>query len=94
MDALVAVRLRATGYSRDQVEQGIRNEAPKLRPNEARDWNAYANRAVDHAFSVSGERHLREMLKTQDVLLKVEGRSRSQNLSLDGRLRRGLGFER
>jgi hypothetical protein len=89
VDALVAVRLRATGYGRDQIERAIRHEAEKLRPSERRDWNAYARRVAEHAFGRSGEGQLRELAKTRDVLLTVEGRSRSTAPPLDVPRRRG-----
>ena len=92
VDALIAVRLRATGYSRDQVEQGIRSEAPKLWPDETRDWNAYAKRATDHAFSLSGERQLRDLARTRDALLRIEGRHLERSLEI--RPRRGLDLSR
>lgn len=74
LDAEVAVRLAVTGHSREQVESTIKHGARTLRPAEGRDWDAYARRAADFAFSPPG-REMRERLAGQEQkLLRLEGR--------------------
>lgn len=83
VDALIAVRLRVAGHSREEVERAIRDGAAKQRPVESRNWDEYARRATSHAFGVSGERTFRELAKARDVLLALEDRPRSREPSLD-----------
>jgi hypothetical protein len=83
VDALIAIRLRVTGHGREEVERAIRDRAAVQRPAEARNWDAYARRAVAHAFGVSGESAFRQLAKGRDVLLALEGRARSQELSFE-----------
>ena len=94
VDALIAVRLRVAGHSREEVERAIRDGAAKQRPAESRNWDDYARRAASHAFGVSGERTFRELAKERDVLLALEGRPRSREPSLDMRRPRGPGLGR
>jgi len=94
VDAMVAVRLRATGYDREAVERTIRNEAEKARPRELREWNEYAKRTVDHAFGLPGQRELDALARTRDRLFALEGRWPSRERSLDLARRRGPEIER
>jgi hypothetical protein len=55
LDAEVAVRLRLIGYPRDAISRAIRDGAPALRPDDHRDWNEYARRAVEFAFGIPGD---------------------------------------
>jgi Relaxase/Mobilisation nuclease domain/Large polyvalent protein-associated domain 7 len=93
LDGLVAARLRATGYAPDRVRAVIRTEASRARPDELRDWNAYARRVADHAFGRSGERHLRELVPKRELLLDIEGRGhvREPTVPLPGRRAFDLG---
>ncbi len=47
VDAMIALRMRANGHSREAVAEAIR-ENPK-----GRDWQRYAERTVDYAFGYS-----------------------------------------
>jgi hypothetical protein len=89
IDGLIAVRMRATGYDRAEVARAIQSEAAKLRPNEERDWNAYAARAAAHAFGPAGERQARLLHEPREALLAIEGRSHPVEPRLDIRRRRG-----
>ena len=89
LDAAVAVRLRATGYDRDDIERTIREEVAKARPRELRDWTEYAKRTVDRAFGLPGRRELDALARTRDRLLALEGRTRERERSLDLTRRRG-----
>jgi hypothetical protein len=69
LDAQVAVRLRVAGYRRDAIAQAIREAAPMQRPNERRDWDRYAQRTADFAFSLPGSQladHLARQRNIQD----------------------------
>jgi hypothetical protein len=94
MDALIAIRLRVTGHTKDDVREVVRAEASKMRPEERRDWNAYAQRVVDDAFGLSGERRLRELGQKSELLMKIEGRGRSLELSLALPRRRDFDVDR
>jgi hypothetical protein len=82
LDEMVAVRLRATGHTREQVERAIREGAALLRPHERRDLAAYARRTVAHAFGVSGEREFQRLGAFRAALYGVEGRTGRDEPSL------------
>ena len=53
---MIAVRLRATGHSPQDVAEALYECAPTIRKNpEGRDWQRYAERTVNYAFTVGGE---------------------------------------
>jgi hypothetical protein len=80
LDAEVAVRLAVTGHSREQIVNAIRDGARAGRVAENRDWDTYARRAADFAFSPPG-REMRERLASQaQKLLRLEGRDDEQTL--------------
>jgi relaxase-like protein/conjugative element/phage-associated large polyvalent protein/DNA relaxase TraI-like protein/DNA primase RepB-like protein len=72
VDAEVAVRLRVMGYQPEVIVRTIRDSAPALRPHERRDWNDYARRAVDFAFSVPGSRLADELVRRNEQTLRTE----------------------
>ena len=56
IDSMIAVRLRATGHSPQDVAEALYECAPTIRQNpEGRDWQRYAERTVNYAFTVGGE---------------------------------------
>ncbi len=58
VDAMIALRMRATGHSREAVAEAIRNCAPTIRKNpKGRDWQRYAERTVDYAFGNGHRNH-------------------------------------
>ncbi len=74
IDAEVAVRLAVTGHSREQIVTAIGDGARAGRPSEVRDWDTYARRAADFAFSPPG-REMRERLAGHEQrLIRLEGR--------------------
>ena len=80
LDAEVAIRLALTGHSREQIANAIREGARTARPDEARNWDTYARRAADFAFSPPG-REMRERLAGQEQkLLRLEGGDAEQAL--------------
>ncbi len=83
IDAFVAVRMRMTDHSQEDIERAIREEAPKLRPDENRDWAEYARRTAEYAFGGAGERAKEAMDKDRDYLLELEGRGRHREPELD-----------
>jgi hypothetical protein len=74
LDAEIAARLAVTGHSRAQIVNVIRDGARAHRPDEARNWDTYARRAAEFAFSPPG-REMRERLAGREQkLLRLEGR--------------------
>ena len=61
MDAQIALRLRAEGYSRTDVAEAVRYCAPESGGGEKRDWSRYAERTVAYAFGVAGDVELARM---------------------------------
>jgi hypothetical protein len=74
LDAEVAVRMAITGHSYAAISKAIGEAARADRPNEKRDWDAYAQRAATYAFSPPGQ-DLRGQLRGQEQkLIRIEGR--------------------
>jgi hypothetical protein len=75
VDAMIAVRMRATGHSKQEVEEVLRYCAPLIRQKEeARDWDNYARRTAEHAFGAAGERQANELKRYWQQWKQVEGR--------------------
>ncbi len=80
LDADVAIRMAVTGHSREQIAKAILDGARTDRPNEDRDWQAYARRAVQHAFGLPGEQARLHLEPLRDKLLRIEGREDERHL--------------
>jgi hypothetical protein len=74
LDAEVAVRMAVTGHSRSAIADAIKEAARADRPNERRDWNAYAKRAASYAFSPPGQEMRRGFMDQERKLIRLEGR--------------------
>ena len=56
VDAMIALRMRATGHSSQAVTEVIRQCAPGIREKkEGRNWQRYAERTADYAFGMAGD---------------------------------------
>ena len=56
VDAMIALRLRANGYSYDAVMDAVFRCAPAIREKPVgRNWRRYAERAANYAFGLAGE---------------------------------------
>jgi hypothetical protein len=55
LDAMIALWMRATGYSYQEVGNEIAREARMLRRQESRNWPDYAQRLINYAFGASGD---------------------------------------
>ena len=80
LDADVAIRMAVTGHSREQIAKAILDGARTDRPNEGRDWQTYARRAAQHAFSPPGEQARLHLEPLRDKLLRIEGREDERHL--------------
>jgi MobA/VirD2-like, nuclease domain/Large polyvalent protein-associated domain 7/TraI-like middle domain/RepB DNA-primase C-terminal helical domain len=80
LDADVAIRMAVTGHSREQIAKAILDGARTDRPNEDRDWQAYARRVVQHVFSPPGEEARLRLQPLRDRLLRIEGREDERQL--------------
>jgi len=73
VDAMIALRLRATGHSRDAVMEAVRQCAPSIREKPVRrDWQRYAERTADYAFGVGGDRDLITYNKYKELWTRIE----------------------
>ena len=78
VDAEIAVRMRLTGHHRGEIVRAIKDAAPVDRPDEKRDWDAYARRTAAFAFGVPGDR-LAEQLRPQHERFRgLEGPGRDE----------------
>ena len=74
LDAEVAVRMAVTGHSREAISKAIREAARADRPNEKRDWDAYAQRAASYAFSPPGQEMRARLREQEQKFIRLEGR--------------------
>jgi hypothetical protein len=86
IDAIVAVRMRVTGYGSDEVREAIERNAPETRRRNLPadefekhcsgfDWKKYAANTVDgFAFGPRGTILYEQGLKDRPLYLRVEGR--------------------
>ena len=70
LDAQIALRLRARGYSRTEVAETIRHCAPEAHIGEMRDWSRYAERTAAYAFGVAGDVELAHMPRMEQRLVE------------------------
>jgi len=80
LDGEIAVRLAATGHSREAIATAIRDAASATRPGESRDWDLYARRAADFAFSPPRLDLRQRFAGQEDRLIQLEGRKHEQEL--------------
>ena len=74
VDAMIALRLRSNGHSREAVEETIRACAPTIRDSQAgRNWQRYAERTADYAFGLAGDRDLERNERYREMWRMVEG---------------------
>ncbi len=74
VDAMIALRLRATGHSRESVLDAVRRCAPTIREKqEGRDWQRYAERTAAYAFGAAGDAALAKNERYLEHWRKIEG---------------------
>ena len=77
VDAMIAIRLRASGHSQEVVADTILQCAPTIRQNgpkrETRNWQRYAERTAAYAFGVAGDVALARNEKYFEHWCKIEG---------------------
>jgi hypothetical protein len=73
-DAEVAVRMAVTGHAGGAIAEAIKEAARVDRPNEKRDWDAYAKRVANYAFSPPGREMQDRLVGQQQKLMRLEGR--------------------
>lgn len=74
VDAMIALRLRSNGHSREAVAETIRACAPTIRDSQAgRNWQRYAERTADYAFGPAGDRDLERNERYRELWRRVEG---------------------
>ena len=73
VDAMIALRLRSNGHSRENVEETIRACAPTIRDSRVgRKWQRYAERTADYAFGPAGDRDLERNARYRELWRKIE----------------------
>ena len=88
VDAMIALRMRANGHSREAVEDTIRTCAPTIRTVQTgRNWQRYAERTVDYAFGPTGDRDLARNERYMELWRKVEGIEETERRHTRTRLR-------
>ena len=74
VDAMIALRLRATGHDQQSVVDAIRECGPTIREkNEGRNWQRYAERTAAYAFGVAGDVALAKNERYLEHWRQIEG---------------------
>ena len=74
VDAMIALRMRSNGHSREAVAETIRACAPTIRDTQTgRNWQRYAERTADYAFGPAGDRDLERNERYRELWRRVEG---------------------
>ena len=79
VDAMIALRMRSNGHSRESVEETIHICAPTIRDSPTgRNWQRYAERTVNYAFGSAGDRDLERNVRYRELWGKVEGKEEKE----------------
>lgn len=74
VDAMIAIRMRATGHSQADIAAAIEQCAPAIRNGEKRrNWHDYAERTANYAFGFAGDRELIQRERLVPFWRRVEG---------------------
>lgn len=74
VDAMIALRLRSNGRSREAVAETIRSCAPTIRETQkGRNWQRYAERTAGYAFGSAGDRDLERNARYRELWRGIEG---------------------
>ena len=76
VDAIIAVKMRALGHTKDEVAAAIRQCAPKVRKGDdarAYQWDDYASRTADYAFGPAGAIALQKLTEQERQERKESG---------------------
>lgn len=76
IDAMIALRLRATGHDREAIVDTVERSAPTIRPPEKREshlWRDYAERTVQYAFGPGGDQQLHTTERHHAHWRRMEG---------------------
>lgn len=74
VDSMIALRMRATGHSQEDIAHAIEQCAPAMRgKSEGRNWHQYAERTAAYAYSVAGDRDLSKHANYIEHWKKIEG---------------------
>ncbi len=88
VDAMIALRLRSNGHSREAVEETIRACAPTIRDAQTgRNWQRYAERTVDYAFGPAGDRDLIRNERYRELWRRIERTETKEQITLRTRIR-------
>ena len=88
VDAMIALRLRSNGHSRESVEETIRACAPTIREKQTgRNWQRYAERTAEYAFGPAGDRDLVKNEQYREMWKRVEGAESEDRKTLRTKMR-------
>lgn len=83
VDAMIALRMRSNGHSREGVVETIRACAPTIRQTQTgRNWQRYAERTADYAFGPAGDRDLERNERYRELWRRVEGMKEKDRLKV------------
>ena len=88
VDSMIALRMRATGHSRQDVADVIHQCAPGIRKiKEGRNWQRYAERTADYAFGIAGDVDMGKNERLWEHWKRIEGSGVSNNQYTTMRMR-------
>ncbi len=86
LDAMIALRMRATGHNPQAVMDAIAYCAPSIRTKEGRNWRQYAERTANYAFGVAGDIALQKYEKYKEYWQRIEQGQEAQRTKNFARL--------
>lgn len=88
VDAMIALRLRSNGHSREAVAETIRACAPTIRETQTgRNWQRYAERTAGYAFGSAGDRDLERNARYRGLWRGIEKEEYGEKLKINSGLR-------
>lgn len=86
VDCMAAIRLRATGYTREATEEAIRSMSPKLREAHGiggtHDWTDYARRTANYAYGMQGDGQLAKLTRYVEYWKEIDQRALSRRSTI------------
>ena len=83
VDAMIALRMRSNGHSREDVTGTLQQCAPTIRETRTgRNWQRYAERTADYAFGPAGDRDMERNVRYHELWRRVEGTGKEEKTSM------------
>ncbi len=85
LDAEVATRMKATGYSTIDIQEAVQHGSPAVRPENKRNkqWDIYAKRTAEYTESFACRQKIRQQEHRINAWRALEGRTKNKTAELE-----------